>query len=379
MRILQWNRRCAMLVAVLVVYVGGIGVLLFKTFVQAAVEAPKAVKVSIVDFRPPPSREPPPEYKAKLDELEGEAKAASNETRIESAQDAAAARKDLSETISSLNAADQVLTLSGSLQPSAVEGGFSAEDARILESLAGFGGIGGSVAGGGSGDGSGGPSGFGRGKSLTSRLKGSLRRGMISAHGGNDKTEEAISKALKYLAANQDVEGRWGGLASRRSGDVVAISSLALLAFLGNGQHYQSEEFGECVAKGVRHLLLAAQTSGVEHVGKGFGHAMLTYALAEAYAATGDLAIRPVLEERVRAIVQRQNTLGGFNIGYDNSLVEEAPSPEALGQMKEEQRAVAVQVVAGEPQCDLSMLGWHVQALTAAKVAGISCEGMDEG
>lgn len=223
-----------------------------------------------------------------------------------------------------------------------------------------------------------GPPGTKRGISLNSRLAGKSRKSAVSRFGGNDKTEDSVKNALRYLSRRQNDDGGWGSDVSRNTGDSVALSSLSLLAFLGNGVHYQSDEFSEVVVKGVNRLLYAAQIPGVERVGKGFGHAILIYALAEAYAVTGDLKIKPVLKNRVRAIILRQNSLGSFSIDYSNELIDEAPTSESLEYLTKQQRTAAVQVIAGEPTCDLSLLGWHIQALTAAKVAGIKVAGLDD-
>lgn len=253
------------------------------------------------------------------------------------------------------------------------------EDQSILSSLASIEGLNTGDTSGGKGAEAGvGPHGYQRGNSYTSRINAVSRQKAVKSNGGSDKTEESVLKALRYLLQCQGNDGSWGGTESRNTGDVVALSSLSLLAFLGHGEHYKSEDFGPTVVKGVDYLLYAAQIPSVEYVGHGFGHAILTYALAEAYAVTGDLKIKPVLEARVRAIIQHQNSLGSFSVDYSHDLIDEAPSAESLEHMTDEQKLAAVQVIAGEPTCDLSLLGWHIQALTAAKVAGIQVDGLDE-
>jgi len=213
------------------------------------------------------------------------------------------------------------------------------------------------------------PAGLQTGASFKSRGDPNSRNRLLKRYGGGAKSEDAVAKALKYLAEKQNPDGSWGGKQSFSTGDAAALSSLTLLAFLAHGENFNSRQYGEKVNKGADFLCQLADMPDIEFAGKGFGHAILTYALAETYALSGSLTLRRKLENRLRAIIERQNKFGSFNLNYDNSP---CPAPSS------DEEAAKVQTVVGEPLCDLSLLGWHIQAMTAAKNAGVKVEGLDK-
>lgn len=360
---------------VFVAAIAHVGLLLFLMTVSismgAAVDQP-TVKVSIASFKIPENKELDDEAvkeiedaQAKADELvKGAAAGVSTDARAETAAALEGASLPL--------ATPDLSKVAGASLPSDAA---KSEDKAILAALNSFDaasfGEGAGIKGGGIG-----PPGAVRGNSLGSRLDGGSRRRALKKYGGSKETEDALEKALKYLASKQNADGSWGGNESRKTGDVVALSSLALLAFLGHGEHYGSL-YGDTLKRGADFLVRCADAPGVEQVGKGFGHAILSYALAEGLAVTGDVKIRPVLEKRVTALVNHQNALGGYSLNYDASPANPL-SDDDLAKMKEEERRVARQILAGEPTCDLSLLGWHAQALTSAKTAGISIPNLDE-
>ena len=104
--------------------------------------------------------------------------------------------------------------------------------------------------------------------------------------------------------------------------------------------------------------------------GGGFGHAILTYALAEGYAVNGSMSLRQLLEKRLDFIIKNQNSFGSFALNYDNS-------PTVPPSKKQLENPLYKEIMVGEPACDLSLLGWHIQAMTAAKNAGVNIEGLD--
>ena len=202
------------------------------------------------------------------------------------------------------------------------------------------------------------------GSSYKSRLHGGNRKALLKKYGGDKNTEKAVNKVLQYLAKQQHDDGRWGSNESFKSTDVVALTSLSLLTFLAHGENYQSKLYGKNVKKAVDFLLTMARKENIEYAGKGFGHAIMTYALAEAFAVTGSPSIKEVLEKRLTFIISRQNKFGSFNINYDNNIQTEPTEN--------------IEVIVGEVICDLSFLGWHIQALVAAKNAGINVDGLDK-
>ncbi|MDD5727542.1 MAG: prenyltransferase/squalene oxidase repeat-containing protein [Victivallales bacterium] len=213
------------------------------------------------------------------------------------------------------------------------------------------------------------PPGLQTGASFKSRGDPASRQRLLRRYGGSAKSEDAVEKALKYLAERQNPDGSWGGEQSLKTGDMAALSALSLLSFLAHGENFNSKEYGKTVTKGADFLCRLADMPDIESAGKGFGHAILTYALAEAYALSGSLTLRRKLESRLHAIIGRQNKFGSFSLNYDNSPCPAPPS---------EEEAAKVQTMVGEPRCDLSLLGWHIQALTAAKNAGVKVEGLDK-
>lgn len=158
----------------------------------------------------------------------------------------------------------------------------------------------------------------------------------VARYGGDQATEAAVAKALKWLQAVQKPDGSWGGT------HPAALTGLALLAFLGHGETPDSPRFGETVRKGLAWLHgAAARNHGYfEECGvKGYCHAIGTFAVCEAYALTLDPRLKGTAQTAVGLIVAGQSGTGGFNYTY---------SPNGR---------------------DLSVGGWNLQALNAARVA----------
>ncbi len=215
------------------------------------------------------------------------------------------------------------------------------------------------------------PAGLETGASFRERSSAENRSRRLRQFGGSRETEDAVEASLRYLASVQNKDGSWGSPESFRTGDAAALSSLALLAFFAHGENFQSPKYAKTIRSGCDFLIELANRPDVEYAGSGFGHAILTYALAEGYAVSGSLSLRDALEKRIRSILKRQNKFGSFAPNYDNS--PQAPPPESA-----KSDPLAREVIPGEPACDLSLLGWHIQALTAARTAGIEVDGLDQ-
>lgn len=215
------------------------------------------------------------------------------------------------------------------------------------------------------------PAGHQTGKSFQGRGNLQGRSRLLKRYGGSKKTESAVEKALDYLVSVQNANGGWGSSDSFKTGDVAALSSLALLAFFSHGETFQSKKYGDNIRRGCDFLIELSNTPNIEYAGKGFGHAILTYALAEGFAITGSLSLRNALEQRLKYIISHQNNFGSFAMNYDNSP-QAPPTPEQL------ENPLFKEIIVGEAACDLSLLGWHIQALVAAKNAGVQVENLDK-
>lgn len=215
------------------------------------------------------------------------------------------------------------------------------------------------------------PAGMEVGASFQGRGDAAGRSRSLRRHGGGEDTESAVEKALLYLASVQNGNGSWGSRESFETGDAAALSALALLAFFAHGENFKSEKYADNIRRGCDFLMELSNAPGIEYAGNGFGHAILAYALAEGYAVSGSMSLRRALEERLKFIFSRQNSFGSFAPNYDN-----APIPPPTAEQLED--PLFREIVAGEPGCDLSLLGWHIQALAAARNAGIRIDGMDK-
>jgi len=180
---------------------------------------------------------------------------------------------------------------------------------------------------------------------LGSRNPGS-RGAALDRFGGGSGTEGAVLRALRYLKKIQEQDGGWAG-------QKTAFTALALLAYLAHGETPASEEFGYTVEAALRYLVEAQLPSG--HFrgadGNDYTQPIAAYALCEAYGLTKVPQLREAAVKAIYPIVQGQNPSGGFNyrlIPCDRN--------------------------------DSSYMAWCVQALKAAKIAGLygDIAGLDE-
>jgi hypothetical protein len=165
----------------------------------------------------------------------------------------------------------------------------------------------------------------------------------LEANGGNEKTEEAIAKALKWLDGKQDKKtGSWAFESNSRY-DMVSATSLSLLPFLGSGYNHKSAEkqnpYKKTVDLGIKFLLASQQPTGAFRAGSSDvqSQAFATWALCEAYAMTGDKSLLTPTKAAVGALVKSQNATGGWSH------------------------------YAGSGEGDTPTVGWALQALHAAK------------
>jgi hypothetical protein len=180
-------------------------------------------------------------------------------------------------------------------------------------------------------------------------------------YGATNESEASVRAALKWLADNQERDGRWdpirhgGGKEQRVFGRDrfgagakadTGISALALLAFLASGHTHEEGLYRENVQRGLE-FLVRSQGSDGNLGGRAstyafmYCHAMATFAVSEAYGMTGDRRLEGAVRRAVMYTITAQNpTTGGwrYNVGEEG---------------------------------DTSQLGWQLMALKSADLAGI--------
>ncbi|MCE9561197.1 MAG: terpene cyclase/mutase family protein [Planctomycetes bacterium] len=191
---------------------------------------------------------------------------------------------------------------------------------------------------------------------------------------GNDESERAVALGLMWLARQQHEDGGWAFDVGDKN-ERIAATGMALLPFLGVGKTHvgsvvyrsvpkhdvelracctlmpqSAEELVEHWAKGVHqrtiqsgldYLLDRCPLSGSDAgrmSGNPYAHAIATLALCEAYALTKDKTLLPYAQAAIDHIVKTQAPNGSW--GY-------APSING----------------------DITIVGWHVQAIQAARLS----------
>jgi hypothetical protein len=189
---------------------------------------------------------------------------------------------------------------------------------------------------------------------MAGRSKGGIKTALQKYNRGSGATERSVSKGLNWLKEHQSADGSWG-----ETSKAPALTALATLAFLAHGETPGSQEYGSCVLKAIRKLIEYGNTSDanglIKNSGKEYGHAMVAYALSEAYALTKIPMIEEPMNRTISRIIAGQNSLGSFNYLFNNAPYKDT----------------------GKPRCDLSLAGWNYQALKAAFSAGASSKGIE--
>lgn len=160
------------------------------------------------------------------------------------------------------------------------------------------------------------------------------RASAMGQFGGSGITEGAVIRALRWLKSEQLPDGSW---ANKKK----AMTAMALLTFLAHGETPASEEFGPTVEQAIKYLI-GAVNSKTKLFGGNYEKPICTYAVCEAYALTKVPMLKEVAAKNVAAIIKGQHPSGGWDYSLKMSTRD-----------------------------DTSYMGWCVQALKAAKMAGI--------
>jgi hypothetical protein len=165
------------------------------------------------------------------------------------------------------------------------------------------------------------------------------------------KAEEAVRRALEYLKTTQKPDGAWEAM----FGKATSVTSLAVMAFLACG-HVPGEPgpYRETIERGVRFVLKSQKPNGMLVANTSHGpmycHGISTLMLAEVVGMTPDAAlaadIRAALAKAVDLILKAQG----------------------IGKNRENTGGWRYQPTS--PDSDISVSGWQLMALRAAKSTG---------
>jgi len=187
------------------------------------------------------------------------------------------------------------------------------------------------------------------------------RSRLAERQGATPETEKAVKAALKWLADNQEPDGRWnarrhgGGFETMTAGRDrqsagsradTAMTGLALLALLAAGHTHREGVYSENVRRGLNYLIQIQRSDGglggnAANFEYNYSHAMATLAISEAYGMTGDSGLDAPVRKAIGYTLANQNpTTGGWRYNSWD---------------------------AG----DTSQLGWQWMSLKSAELAGI--------
>ncbi len=173
---------------------------------------------------------------------------------------------------------------------------------------------------------------------LPPSIRGEEKQRKALVDGDAEHTSVPVLRALRWLARNQNEDGSWGV-------SKPAMTSLALLAYLAHDDTPDKPEFGSTVEAGLRYLVDAQKPDGrfAGADGHDYTQPIAAYALAEAYGMTRVPKLKDAAVKAVMEVIKGQNPSGGFSYGLRPS-----------------------------DRDDTSYMAWCVQALKAAKFAGLS-------
>lgn len=162
-------------------------------------------------------------------------------------------------------------------------------------------------------------------------------------NGGTPKTKDAVKFGLKWLVSHQEADGSWSSVDHEGTKNVdVAVTSLALLALLGDGNSSKFGPYKTNVRRATAWLKYQQKESGL--VGEyRYQHPIAGMALAEAFGM-GDKTTRDAAVKALELSIKSQNTSGGWDYNPNSN------------------------------RSDTSVTGWFIMQLKSAKVSGLHVE-----
>jgi prenyltransferase beta subunit len=158
--------------------------------------------------------------------------------------------------------------------------------------------------------------------------------------------EDSVNRALAFLKNTQKDDGSWS---AGRYGRSTAVTGLCVMAFLSAGHVPGEGPYADTVERGVRFILKAQQANGLiaDSQPEMYHHGICTLTLAEVAGMTeGPLAdeVRKKLEKAVAVTLKAQRKEGAHKGGWRYNVYGN--------------------------DSDISVTGWQIMALRAAKNLG---------
>jgi hypothetical protein len=154
---------------------------------------------------------------------------------------------------------------------------------------------------------------------------------LLKKMGGTDASEAAVARGLVWLRNHQLANGSWNFYhlyhprcdctqPGRNDNNPYAATAMALMAFLGAGQTDESGDYQPEIKQGLDFLLASGTKApkGICFYGDVGGsqpfytHGLVTIALSEALAMTGDPRLRPAVTGAVDFLAATQEPGGGW-------------------------------------------------------------------
>ncbi|MBC7353831.1 MAG: hypothetical protein H5U08_15820, partial [Thermogutta sp.] len=182
--------------------------------------------------------------------------------------------------------------------------------------------------------------------SFGGRLTAKSKAALCDAYGGTPESEQAVLRGLRWLAAHQEVDGRWSlknygrtnpncdcHLDAEKEKEIVdsdtGATGLALLPFLGAGVTHESSpdeppelaRYRNGVRRGLFYLIRVQTVDPRSEKdgylgGNTYAHAIATMALCEAYGLTGDERIQIAAQRAIKYLMNAQHREGGWRYGF---------------------------------------------------------------
>jgi hypothetical protein len=184
---------------------------------------------------------------------------------------------------------------------------------------------------------------------------GGLREQRLIDNGGDEKTEEAVRRALAWLTKQQKNDGFWSLTGSYGDGGTqenrLAASAMALIAIQGAGNTTRDGPHAAAVTRAWKALVRTQAPDGTFDTGRipeqhaMYAHAQATIALCEIYGMTKDPTFAEPARLALEYAIAAQMPDGGWRY--------HPPQP---GQ---------------ENRGDMSVTGWYLMALKSSEMAGL--------